>query len=305
LSASPRPSTAGLVLAWAAVYLIWGSTYLGIRLAIDSIPPFLMAGSRHLLAGILLYLWSRLGQRSPGPTRHDWLRAGGLGVLMLVTANGATTWAEQLVPSGLTALIVCTSALWLVLLDWLWRGAERPGGMMVAGLAAGFGGVALLVAPGRFAGGEHVDPLGALVLTGAALSWSVGSIYALKLGRPAHPSLFVALQMIVAGVVLISMSLLTGESRAFSWGAVSAVSVGAFLYLTLFGSLISYSAYFWLLQHTTPARLATISYVNPLVAVLLGWALAGESLSLRTALAAAVILLAVGLISTRAARGRT
>jgi drug/metabolite transporter (DMT)-like permease len=126
LSASERPATARLVLAWAAVYLIWGSTYLGIRLAIDSIPPFLMAGSRHLLAGLLLYGWSRVRQLAPRPSARDWARAGGLGILMLVTANGATTWAEQLVPSGLTALIVCTSALWLVVLNWLWRaGAVR------------------------------------------------------------------------------------------------------------------------------------------------------------------------------------
>ncbi len=304
MSDSERPATFRLVLAWAAVYLIWGSTYLGIRLAIDSIPPFLMAGSRHLLAGLLLYGWSRLGQHAPRPGARDWVRAGGLGVLMLVTANGATTWAEQLVPSGLTALIVCTSALWLVVLNWLWRGADRPTGRMVAGLAAGFGGVALLVAPGRFAGSEHVDPIGALVLTGAALSWSAGSIYALKLGRPEHPTRFVSMQMIVAGLVLVSASVLTGESRGFAMANVTGTSMAAYLYLAIFGSLISYSAYFWLLRHTTPGRLATISYVNPLVAVLLGWALAGEELTVRTALAAGVILLAVGLITTPQARAQ-
>ena len=287
------------MLAWAAVYLIWGSTYLGIRVAIDSIPPFLMAGSRHLLAGLLLYLWSRFRMGAPRPVAHEWVRAGGLGILMLVTANGATTWAEQLVPSGLTALIVCTSALWLVLLNWLWRGAERPTGRMVAGLAAGFGGVALLVAPGRFAGAEHVDPVGALVLTGAALSWSAGSIYALKLGRQAEPTRFVAMQMVVAGLVLLAAALVTGEGREFSWAGLTTASAVAYLYLTIFGSLISYSAYFWLLRHTVPDRLATISYVNPLVAVLLGWALGGEALTLRMALAAAVILLAVGLITAR------
>lgn len=304
MNTSERPATVRLVLAWAAVYLIWGSTYLGIRLAIDSIPPFLMAGSRHLLAGLLLYAWSRLRQHAPRPTPREWVGAGGLGVLMLVTANGATTWAEQLVPSGLTALIVCTSALWLVVLNWLWRGAERPTGRMVAGLAAGFGGVTLLVAPGRFAGSEHVNPIGALVLTGAALSWSAGSIYALKLGRPRYPSRFVSMQMIVAGLVLVSTSVLTGEGRGFALADVTRTSVAAYLYLALFGSLISYSAYFWLLRHTTPGRLATISYVNPLVAVLLGWALAGEELTVRTALAAGVILLAVGLITTRQAQAQ-
>ncbi len=293
-----RPSTARLVLAWAAVYLIWGSTYLGIRIAIESIPPLLMAGSRHLLAGLLLYAWSRLRLREPAPDRTEWVRAGGLGILMLVTANGATTWAEQRVPSGLTALIVCTSALWLVILNWLWRGAERPGGRLVTGLVAGFSGVALLVAPGDFAGGAHVDPLGALVLTGAALSWSVGSIRALKLGRPTYPTRFVAMQMVVAGVVLIVGGAVSGEAGHFTWADLTVSSAAAYAYLTIFGSLISYSAYFWLLRYTTPVRLATISYVNPLVAVILGWALAGEEVTPRTLLAAVVILLAVGLITT-------
>lgn len=298
MTESERPPTIRLLLAWAAVYLIWGSTYLGIRFAIESIPPFLMAGSRHFLAGLLLYGWSRLRQGAPAPTGRDWLRASGLGILMLVTANGATTWAEQLVPSGLTALIVCTSALWLVLLDWLWRGARRPGARTVAGLVAGFGGVALLVAPGRFAGAEHVDPLGAIVLTGAALSWSAGSIYAIKLGHPRYATRFVAQQMIVAGVILVALAALSGELTGFSFAQVSATSATAYLYLAIFGSLISFSAYFWLLRHTTPDRLATISYVNPLVAVILGWALAGEALSPRTLIAAAVIILAVGLITT-------
>jgi len=301
VSSPGRPATLHLVLAWAAVYFIWGSTYLGIRLAIDSIPPLLMAGSRHLLAGLLLLTWCQVRYRLPLPGAGAWLRAGTLGVLMLVTANGATTWAEQLVPSGLTALIVCTSALWLVLLNWLWRGAERPTPRMVAGLAAGFGGVAVLVAPGDFAGDTHVNLLGALVLTGAALSWSIGSIYTLKLPRPANPSQFVAMQMIVAGCVLLVVGALSGEATGFDPGAVTATSMVAYLYLMLFGSLVSYSAYFWLLGHTTPSRLATISYVNPLVAVLLGWALAGEELTLRTALAAAIILLAVGLITSRPA----
>lgn len=291
-----------MVLAWAAVYLIWGSTYLGILVAIESIPPLLMAGSRHLLAGLLLFAWSRLHLRDPAPERGEWVRAGGLGFLMLVTANGATTWAEQRVPSGLTALIVCTSALWLVILNWLWRGGERPGGRLVTGLVAGFTGVAILVAPGNFAGGGHVDPIGALVLTGAALSWSAGSIRALSLGRPAYPTRFVAMQMIVAGAVLVSGSLLSGEARRFSWDGLTSSSLMAYAYLTVFGSLISYSAYFWLLRYTTPARLATISYVNPLVAVILGWALAGEEMTGRTLLAAAVILLAVGLITTPSRR---
>lgn len=305
MTEAERPPTLHLVLAWAAVYLIWGSTYLGIRFAIESIPPFLMAGSRHLLAGLLLFAWSRLVRSAPRPTRQDWVRAAGLGLLMLVAANGATTWAEQLVPSGLTALIVCTSALWLVLLNWLWLGAVRPGIRTVVGIVAGFAGVALLVVPGNFAGSEHVNLLGAVVLTGAALSWSVGSIYAIKLPRPRHQTLFVSQQMIIAGAVLLLIAAVTGEFHGFTLAGISTTSATAYLYLAVFGSLISFSAYFWLIRHTTPDRLATISYVNPLVAVILGWALAGESLSLRILLAAAVILLAVGLITTTRMQPRT
>jgi drug/metabolite transporter (DMT)-like permease len=215
-----------------------------------------------------------------------------------VAANGGTTWAEQLVPSGLTALIVCTSALWLVLLNWLWLGALRPGLRTVAGLVAGFGGVGLLVVPMDFAGSEQVNPIGAIVLTAAALSWSVGSIYAIKLSRPKHPMLFVSQQMIVAGAVLLVVALLAGEMGAFALEAVTPSSAAAYLYLAVFGSLISYSAYYWLLRHTSPDRLATISYFNPLVAVVLGWALASEPLTPRTLAAAAIILLAVGLITT-------
>ena len=305
MTEAERPPTLHLVLAWAAVYLIWGSTYLGIRFAIESIPPFLMAGSRHLLAGLLLFAWSRLVRSAPRPTRQDWVRAAGLGLLMLVAANGATTWAEQLVPSGLTALIVCTSALWLVLLNWLWLGAVRPGIRTVVGIVAGFAGVALLVVPGNFAGSEHVNLLGAVVLTGAALSWSVGSIYAIKLPRPRHQTLFVSQQMIIAGAVLLLIAAVTGEFHGFTLAGISTTSATAYLYLAVFGSLISFSAYFWLIRHTTPDRLATISYVNPLVAVILGWALAGESFSLRILLAAAVILLAVGLITTTRMQPRT
>jgi len=162
-----------------------------------------------------------------------------------------------------------------------------------------------LVIPGNFAGSEHVNLVGAVVLTGAALSWSVGSIYAIKLARPRYPTLFVSQQMIVAGGVLLVMAALTGEFHGFSLSAISGTSAGAYLYLAVFGSLISYSAYFWLIRHTTPDRLATISYVNPLVAVILGWALAGESMSLRILLAAAVILFAVSLITTTRMQPRT
>ncbi len=299
-----RPSTLRIVAIFFAVYVIWGSTYLAIRIGIETLPPILMAGVRHLLAGTVLYVWARARLRAAPPTGEEWRSAAVLGMMMLVLANGSTTWAEQFVPSGLTALIVCTSALWLVILNWLWLGGDRPSGRVVTGLLAGFLGVAFLVVPGRLAGGEHVNLVGATALTVSALSWAVGSLHAIRLPRPRSPSLAVGMQMLTAGAVLVTIALLTGDGGRMLAGAVSLRSLAAFLYLTVFGSLVAYSAYFWLLRATTPARLSTISYVNPLVAVMLGWASGDEPVTARTAVAAAVILLSVVLITGLPARAR-
>lgn len=304
MSEAPRPSTLWIAATFIAVYLIWGSTYLAIRIAIETLPPIPMAGLRHLLAGSILYVWARTKLRADPPTGEEWRNAAALGLMMLVLANGSTTWAEQFVPSGLTALIVCTSALWLVLLNWLWLDGDRPSGRVVTGLLAGFLGVAFLVVPGRLAGGEHVNLVGAAALTVSALSWAVGSLHAMRLPRPRAPSLAVGMQMLTAGAVLVAIAWLTGDVGRLLVGAVSLRSVAAFLYLTVFGSLVAYSAYFWLLRATTPARISTISYVNPLVAVMLGWVSGDEPVTARTAVAAAVILLSVVLITGLPARAR-
>jgi drug/metabolite transporter (DMT)-like permease len=172
-----RPATVSrteLVLAFAAVYVLWGSTYLGIRVGVETIPPFILAGTRHLTAGLLLYGWLRL-RGTARPERRHWLPATVIGILMLLGGNGFVTWAEQRVPSGVAALIVASVPIWMTLLDGVHR-RERPHGVVLLGLAIGLGGIAFLVAPGRFAGGGHVDPLGAAALQTAALLWSIGSL---------------------------------------------------------------------------------------------------------------------------------
>ena len=295
------PSRARLVVAFAAVYVLWGSTYLAIRFAVATIPPFLMAGARHLVAGAVLYPLARL-RSGEQPTRANWSAATLMGALLLFGGNGGVSWAEQFVPSGVTALIVASVSLWMVVLEWLRPGGARPAGRVIFGLVLGFGGVGLLVGPsGLFGGGAgsgRVDPLGATVLVLASLSWAAGSIFSRRLQLPRAPLLGTAMQSLAGGGLLILVGLLAGQGAAFHWKSVSVRSALALGYLIVFGSLLGFSAYTWLLQAAPPARVATYAYVNPVVAMLLGWALAGEQPTLRTLAASAVIIAAVVLVIT-------
>ena len=286
---------AEVVLAFAAVYVLWGSTYLAIRIGVETIPPFLMAGLRHLTAGVLLYAWMRHVRGTPRPEPRNWRSAALVGGLLLLGGNGLVTWAEQRVPSGLAALIVASVPLWMTALDAGLR-RERPHGVVLAGLAMGLAGIAFLAAPGRFAGGGHVDPLGAAALLGASLFWATGSLVSRRVALPSATFLATAMEMIAGGVILLGVAGATGELGAFSPAAVSARSLLALGYLIVAGSLVGFSAYVFLLGATTPARVSTYAYVNPIVAVLLGWLVAGESVTPRTLVAAAVIVAAVALI---------
>jgi drug/metabolite transporter (DMT)-like permease len=288
------PTRAKLVVAFAAVYVLWGSTYLAIRLGVETIPPFLMAGTRHLTAGLLLFLWTRF-RREPRPERRHWVAATAVGGLMLLGGNGLVTWAEQRVPSGLAALIVASVPIWMALLDGLQK-RVRPGRYVVAGLAVGLAGILVLVAPAHIAGGGRVDLLGAGALLLAALSWSVGSLYSRRARLPRSVLTATAMEMLGGGALLWVAGLASGEGARLDLAAVSLRSVAALGYLVVFGSLLGFSAYVWLLHATTPARVSTYAYVNPIVAVLLGWALAGETLTPRVALAAVGIVGAVALI---------
>jgi drug/metabolite transporter (DMT)-like permease len=284
-------------VAFAAVYLVWGSTYLAIRIGIESFPPLILAGLRHLTAGLILYpvLRWKTGIR---PTAANWRTAVVTGTLLLFVGNGGVSWAEQVVPSGITALLVATVSLWLVIVDWLRPGGVRPVPRVVVGLLMGFAGLALLVGPAHLGGSERVDPRGAAVLVIASLAWACGSLYSKHGGMPSSPMLGVAMQSLAGGVILLIVGLFAGEFQALHFGAISLRSWLALAYLIVFGSGIGFSAYIYILHKSTAARVATYAFVNPVVALFLGWLIAGESITLRTVIAAAVILTAVILVIT-------
>lgn len=288
-------STAGIVAAFLAIYLIWGSTYLGIRIAIETLPPLLMAGLRFLIAGALLYGWARL-RGAPRPAAAHWRSAFVVGALLFLFGNGGVVWAEQWVDSGLAALMIATEPLCIVLLAWLAPGGTRPGARVIAGLFIGFAGVALLVGGGTGPGG--LDLAGAAILVLAALCWAAGSIYSPRAPFPSSQILSTAMTMLGGGALLTLAGLLHGEAARVTEAALSLRSVLAFGYLVVFGSIVGFSAYRWLLEVTTPTRVSTYAYVNPAVAVLLGWALAGEKVGAQTLLAGGIIVLAVVLIVT-------
>jgi drug/metabolite transporter (DMT)-like permease len=300
--APAQPPRWQVATAFAAIYLIWGSTYLAIRLAIETFPPFLMASIRFLVAGIILYVWSRLRGASQ-PARSHWLSAAVVGGLLLLGGNGGVVWAEQHVPSGLTALLIGTVPLWMALLDWLRRDGAKPSNGVIVGLTLGFLGMALLIGPVELAGGDHVDLAGAAVLILASLSWATGSLYSRRAQLPASPLLATAMEMLAGGALLLIASLLVGEWARFDSSALSLRSWLALGYLIVFGALVGFTAYIWLLRVSTPAHVSTYAYVNPVVAIFLGWAFAGEPLTARTLLAAAVIVAAVVIITTYRARG--
>jgi len=295
---------ARLLIAFAAVYIIWGSTYLAIRWAIETMPTFLMAGVRFLVAGAVLYIWGRW-RGAPRPTLANWRDAAIIGGLLLLGGNGGVVWAEQYVASGLTALLVATEPLWVILLDWARPGGTRPTAGELLGLVLGFGGVVLLIGP-TSVGGAHVDPVGGLVLIGATLSWAVGSLYSRGAKLPRAPFLTTGMNMLAGGALLTLVGTMSGQ-----WGAVDVVAMSlkswlALLYLTVFGAIVGFTAYLWILREATLATASTYAYVNPVVAVFLGWALAGEAITPRIVAAAAVIVGSVVIITlARTAAFRT
>ncbi len=285
-----------LVAAFAAIYLVWGSTYLGIAYAIETIPPLLMAAIRFLAAGGALYAWARLrGAGRPRPVQWAW--AFLLGGLFFLVGNGAVVWVEQSVSSGLVALIVAMVSVWTALLEWLRPGGARPSGMVLAGITLGFLGVALLVLPGRIGSG-HADPAGVLLLMGSTFGWALASVLSRTADLPGDIAQMSGMEMFAGGVLLLGASLLHGDPGRFDLRAVSLESALALGYLLLFGSLVTFTAFAWLLKVTTPNKVATAGYVNPMVAVFLGWAFRDEAITLRTLLASLVIVAGVVLIIT-------
>ncbi|HKW11757.1 MAG TPA: EamA family transporter [Gemmatimonadaceae bacterium] len=300
---APRKHVAA---AFSAVYLIWGSTYLAIKYAVMTIPPFLMGGVRFVIAGAILYAFARR-RGAVAPTRSQWRAAAITGVLLLLGGNGAVIWSEQHVASGLVALIVAIVPLWMVALDWLRPGGTRPSHAVFIGLALGLVGLALLIGPDAIAprDASHLDVRAAIVPVFGSMLWALGSIYSRYAPRTASAPLATGMQMLAGGAAFLIVSILAGEPRQFSVGAVAMSSLIGFLYLLTFGSLIGFTAYIYLLGATTPAKASTYAYVNPVVAVILGSAVAGEPFTPRMLVAAAIILGAVALITLANARQST
>lgn len=299
------PSLLLVCAAFAAIYLIWGSTYLAIAVAIETIPPFLMAGVRFLIAGGIVYAWARLRKGVDRPTPVQWRSALIIGGLMLLGGNGAVVWSEQRVASGVAAIIVATVPIWVVLINWLRPRGVRPAWADVVGVTLGFVGLLTLI---DLSGAEDIgkiDRIGVLALAFASLSWSLGTIFAHQVERPKSPLVSVGMEMLCGGALLCIAALAHGDWTAVDVSKLSLRSVLALLYLLAFGSIVAFTAYMWLLRVTTPSRVATYAYVNPVVAVLLGWMFNHEPVSRRMIMAMIVILAGVILITTLGARARS
>jgi drug/metabolite transporter (DMT)-like permease len=285
-----------VIAAFAAVYIVWGSTYLAIRYAVETIPPFIMGGARFVVSGLLLYAWARM-RGAPRPTKLEWRDASIAGMLMLCFGNGAVGWAEQRLSSGIAALIVAVVPLWMVLLDWWRPRGSRPGAKTILGVLVGLAGLAVLVGIGDVRASGSVDKTAAIILVLGSLSWAAGSVYNKHGVQPESSAMATGAQMLGGSVILVIVGALTGELNGFSIAAVSRESWLGWIYLVTFGSLIGFTAYIYLLKAVSPAKAATYAYVNPIVAVLLGWAIADETVTRRMILGAAIILGAVAMIT--------
>lgn len=285
-------------LALGTVYVVWGSTYLAIRIAIHTLPPLLMASARFLIAGAILYAWS-IGRREANgdrqadrPRPKQWLAALAIGGALLLGGNGGVVLAERTVASGLVALLVATVPLSIAIIDRLVSG-RRLNAAAVAGLLMGFGGVALLLG---VSGSNGVDPVGLLLALLAASSWAAGSTFSRRAGLPSRLLVSTAMQMLCGGVLLGIAAAASGEMTRIHLEAFSRASLLAFGYLVVFGSILAFSAYVWLLRSAPISLVSTYAYINPVVAVFLGWALLGEAVTLRMLVAGAIIVAAVAFI---------
>ncbi len=295
--AQPSSTHWRLIAAFAAVYLIWGSTYLAIRVAVQTLPPFLMAGTRFLIAGLILYTWAKSRQPET-PTRIQWRSTLIIGALLLVGGNGGVAWAVQFVPSGVASLVVAAVPLWIVLIDWLRPGGQRPAGMVLGGVLVGLFGIALLINPGHSLQNAQINPVGIAALLIGSLCWASGSLYARSAPLPQNGLLTNGMEMLCGGALMLVIGTVAGEWARVNWATVTLQSVGAWVYLIFIGAIIGFSAYMYLIKHTTATRAATYAYVNPVVAVFLGWALAGEAVTPEMIAAAGIIIGSVFIINT-------
>lgn len=290
-----------LIAAFAAVYIFWGSTYLAIKYAIETLPPFLMAGTRFVIAGGILLVIARFSKDYETPKAAHWKTSFIVGTLLLLFGNGGVVFAEKYISSSLAALLVATEPFWVVLLSWLWLRKSRPNLKVVGGLFLGFLGVWLLIGGQPAHGNENgssMQFLSAIAIIFATMCWATGSIYGLRAPVPKSAILTSGMQMVSGGIVLFFVSLISGEMFRFDVSQVSLNSILGLMYLIIFGSLIAFTAYSWLLKNAQPAMVATYAYVNPVIAVFLGWLIANETFTTQMLIGAGIIVGSVALITS-------
>ncbi|WP_438494825.1 EamA family transporter [Paenibacillus sp. IHBB 3054] len=284
-------------IALLSVYLFWGGTYVGMKVAIETMPPFLMAGIRFFVAGALLYVISRLSG-AKRPAGREWRSSAIVGALLLLGGNGLVAWSEQRVSSSIASLIVAAVPVWMMLFGWFGRSGKRPNPGVIAGIVLGLLGIAVLVfQPGQGDNGTATDLIGIITLLAASLSWAAGSMYSRIARIPDSPLMSTAAQMLTGGALLLVFSFFTGDWSKMDVPAISLRSYAALGYLIVFGSIIGYTAYIWLLKNADATLVSTYAFVNPIVAVFLGWLLAGELLTVNTLTAAVIIIAAVVLVT--------
>jgi drug/metabolite transporter (DMT)-like permease len=284
-------------IALLSVYLFWGGTYAGMKVAIETMPPFLMAGIRFFTAGAVLYIIARLSG-AKRPARREWRSSAIVGALLLLGGNGLVAWSEQRVSSSIASLIVAAVPVWMMLMGWFGRGGKRPNTGVIAGIVLGLLGIAVLVfQPGQGGNETATDLVGIITLLAASVSWAVGSMYSRSARMPDSPLMSTAAQMLTGGLLLIVFSYFTGDWSKLDVPGISLRSYAALGYLVVFGSIVGYTAYIWLLKNADASLVSTYAFVNPVVAVLLGWLLVGEQLTVNTLTAAIIIIAAVVLVT--------
>ena len=297
MEAASAPRAWKVLLAFAIIYLVWGSTFLAIRVGVREVPPFLLAGLRFLIAGLILFGWMR-AKGTVRPTAREWFSATLLAVLIFVLDYGLLFWAERRVPSGIAAVMMATIPVFMTLSEILFLKTQRLTPRLGSALLVGIGGVLVLVSRSISFGDSPIDSIGAVALIVAAIGWSVGSALTRKLPLPSSKAMSSGAQMLMGGVLLTLTSAALGEFRGFRVEAVSIKAWLALAYLIVAGSIIAFTAYVWLIHHESPTKVGTYAYVNPVVAVLLGYFLGGEGLSLRTIVGTMLVLVSVVVITT-------
>lgn len=298
------PRGAPIWIGMLVLYLVWGSTYLGIAIAVETIPPFLMAAVRFVLAGLILLTWSiaREGRAFVPPTRREWRDSAIVGALLIAGGMGMVAFGEQTIPSGVTALLIATMPVWVAILGGVFLGERLPR-LALVGIVVGFVGVAILVGPSAFGGAGALDPVGLAAILFSPIAWASGSLFAShRAVLPKRPLVAAGVQMMAGGLLLAAMGAVTGEFATLDVAAISRESFLALVYLLVMGSLVAFTVYGWMLRVAPLPLVATYAYVNPIVAVILGAVVIGETIDLRTVVAGAVIVVSVAVIVT--ARGR-